>query len=48
MNTDQMSGSLMFMTFGAVLIAIIASIFWFLRIRSNREAMKRALDIDPN
>lgn len=45
MAADEMSGWLMFMTFGLVLLIAIGSFVWFLRRRSNREAAKEAFDI---
>ena len=48
MTGNEMVPSLMFMTFGVVLIAAIASLIWFLRKRSNRDAYKRATGIDED
>jgi hypothetical protein len=46
MNSDQLTGSLMFMTLGVVLLVAIGSFLWFLRSRRNRDAMKKGLDMD--
>lgn len=46
MGADEMSGWLMFMTLGLVLLFAIAAFGWFLRRRSNREAAKEAFDLD--
>lgn len=46
MAADEMSGWLMFMTLGLVLLFAIGSFAWFLRRRSNREAAKEAFDMD--
>lgn len=46
MAADEMSGWLMFMTFGVVLAIAIGGFAWFLRRRSNREAAKEAFDLD--
>lgn len=46
MAADEMSGWLMFMTFGLVLLIAIGGFAWFLRRRSNREAAKDAFDME--
>lgn len=48
METDQMSGWLMIITFGGLLLFLILGFMWFLRRRSNREATRRAFDIEPH
>lgn len=48
METDQMSGWLMIVTFGGLLLFLILSFMWFLRRRSNRDATRRAFDIEPH
>lgn len=40
--------SLMFMTLGTGLLIAVGMLFYFHRKRSNRNAYKRALDIDPD
>ena len=40
--------SLMFMTLAAALLIAVGMLVYFLRKRSNRDAYKRALDIDPH
>lgn len=48
MSGNEMVPSLMFMTFGVVIVAAVASLIWFLRKRSNRDAYKRATGIDED
>lgn len=48
METDQMSGWLMIVTFGGLLLFLLLSFMWFLRRRSNRVATKRAFDLEPS
>lgn len=48
METDQMSGWLMIVTFGGLLLFLILSFMWFLRRRSNRDATRRAFDLEPS
>lgn len=48
MTGNEMVPSLMFMTFGVVIVVATASLIWFLRKRSNRDAYKRATGIDED
>ena len=48
MTGNEMVPTLMFGTFGVVLIVVIGALFWFLRKRSNREAFKRAHGVDED
>lgn len=48
MNGNEMVPSLMFGTFGIVLLVAIGGLVWFLRKRSNRDAYKRATGIDED
>lgn len=48
MSGNEMVPALMFGTFGLVLLAAVASLVWFLRKRSNRDAYKRATGIDED
>lgn len=40
--------TLMFGTFGVVLLVAIGGLIWFLRRRSNREAFKRVHGVDED
>ena len=48
MTGNEMVPTLMFGTFGVVLIVAIGALFWFLRKRTNREAFKRAHGVDED
>jgi hypothetical protein len=46
LSGNEMVPTLMFGTFGIVLVVAIGALLWFLRKRSNRDAYKRGTGID--
>lgn len=48
MSGSEMVPSLMFGTFGIVLVVAVGALVWFLRKRSNRDAYKRVTGIDED